>query len=93
MLFALLVLAVAIAVAGLTTGFLFTPQTKPPDLPPGVTAAEWVPLAENSGVLLTQNRRFFGTPNDMHGTLFVKVANVWHRLYFDPAPVTAMPTY
>jgi len=75
----------------LLAGCIFSYQMKPADLPPGIASANWVPLSENSGVLLTRNRKFLGSPDDLHGTLYVKVENVWHRFYFDPAPVAIMP--
>ena len=68
-------------------GSIFAYQTRPQDLPPGVAAADWVKLSDDSGVQLTTNpydRQFLGVGgNDLHGILYVKVENTWHRLYFD----------
>jgi hypothetical protein len=85
LLFAILVLTL------LTTGFLFSYQSRLPDLPPGVARADWIPLTWNSGVQLTRDRKFLGPPEDLHGTLYVKAGNAWHRLYLNPSPVSILP--
>ena len=75
-----------------TFGMLSVPQAKTPDMPPWVTAAMWIPLSDNSGVLWSQEAKTFADgASALHGTLFVKVAGVWQRLYLDPAPVANMP--
>jgi hypothetical protein len=70
------------------TGFLLSYQTKSSDLPPGAFAANWVQLTENSGILLTNQMMPLRTRDDLHGTLFVKVEKVWHKLYLDPGPAS-----
>ena len=86
------VLLGTLILALLLTGSIFSYQTRPPDLPPGVASADWVQLSENSGVLLTRNRQFLGlSRDDLHGIFYVKVENAWHRLYFDQAPIGFIP--
>jgi hypothetical protein len=71
----------------LLTVSIFSYQPRTQDLPPGVASADWIKLSDDSGVQLTKSpydRQFLGLkPNDLHGTLYVKVDNIWHRLYFD----------
>jgi hypothetical protein len=75
----------------LLTGYLFSYRTTPQDLPSGVAAHDWIQLTENSGIALTRNKRFLGSPDDLHGILYVKAENGWHRFHFDPAPISIMP--
>ena len=71
----------------LLAGSIFSYQTRHLDLPPGVAPADWIKLSDDSGVQLTKSdydRQFLGLkPNDLHGILYVKMDNTWHRLYFD----------
>jgi hypothetical protein len=82
-----IVLLGALILTLLITGGIFAYPTRPPDLPPGVASADWIKLSDDSGVQLTRNaydRQFLGVSgNDLHGTLYVKVENTWHKLYFD----------
>jgi len=95
-----LLLGGALVLALLTAGLLCAYQPKPPDLPAGIAAANWVPLGENLGVSLSTGRMYLAQHaipktlpyNTLHGTLYVKVANIWQRLYFEPAPITFVPT-
>ena len=81
------VLLGAFILALLLTGSIFSYQTQPQDLPPGVASADWVRLSDNSGVQLTRNKQFLGLPpDDMHGIFYIEVDNAWHRFYSDPAP-------
>ncbi|MBN1571025.1 MAG: hypothetical protein JXA73_24525 [Acidobacteria bacterium] len=86
------ILLSAFIVALIVIGFLSAPQAKVADLPPGVTAETWIPLSDNSGVLLSSDARLLSGRNRVaRGTLFVKVDNVWHRFYPDPGPAVFMP--
>jgi hypothetical protein len=72
----------------LLAGSIFSYQTWSPDLPPGVAPADWIKLSDDSGVQLIKSaaydRQFLALkPDDLHGTLYVKVDNAWHRFYFD----------
>jgi hypothetical protein len=73
-------------------GFLSMPQAKVADMPPGVIASMWVPLSDNSGILLSRDARpLAGSDRASRGTLFIKTDNVWHRFYLDSAPAAIMP--
>lgn len=81
-----------IILALLITGFLFSYQSSPPDLSKGLASADWVQLTSNLGVQLTRDRKFLGSPGDLHGTLYVKIETAWHRLDLDPSPILMVPT-
>jgi hypothetical protein len=84
-------LLVALLFASATTGFLCAYQTRSPSQPQGIAATDWVPLSDNAGVLLAKDRKPLGPPGALHGTLYVRVENAWHRLYFEPAPISIQP--
>ncbi len=78
----------------IVVGFLSAPQAKVADMPPGVLASMWIPLSDNSGVLLSSDGRLQAGLNtagrtisvESRGTLFIKTDNVWHRFYWEPGP-------
>jgi hypothetical protein len=68
----------------LATGFLSVPHAQAPDRPPGVSVDMWIPLSENAGIQLKREDKFhYAAPLVLHGTLFVKSAGIWQKLYLD----------
>ncbi len=85
--------AAGLVLVFLMAGFLFSYQAGTPDLPPGISAADWIPITQTTGVLLTRNRKLLTNPKskDLQGILYLKIENVWHRVYLEQAPVSIIP--
>jgi hypothetical protein len=70
------------------SGFVFTSEKKPTNLPPGVFPTMWIPLTENSGIALRDQLPMSDLRGNTvtHGTLMVKVGDVWQRMCLESAP-------
>ncbi len=73
----------------LATGAWMLAQ-KSGDRPPGIPAEKWIPLTENSGIVLRDTSRTFNV-RGQHGTLFVNVGNGWQEVYLDSGPAGFLP--
>jgi len=73
----------------LATGAWMSAQ-KSGDRPPGVPAEKWIPLTENSGIVLRGTSGTFNV-RGQHGILFVKVGNAWQEVYLDSGPAGFLP--